>query len=192
MNQKCEKIIKNKIKICNISKAASFLILLNNILINTDKGINKIKNELNKYSGVIIGIVNKADYTFKWKRLFIMPQVKLQYQRWNVKTDENPLVDNLLFIPILRFNYPLSKRTTIQCGIQGFPLLENRYWDRVDNKNNYLSRNFMIFVSNVTPFQGYKICTQVGWQYRSINFDDPYHHDSDYYLFYVRAFAGIE
>lgn len=139
-----------------------------------------------------IGVVNKADYTFKWKNLIIMPQLKLQYQRWRWKSEENPFVDSFLLIPILRANYLLTKRTSIQFGIQGFPLLPNRHWDRANDENTYSSRNFIFLLSNYSYYRGYKVCAQVGWQYNSIDFDDPCQRDTDFYRFFVRFTAGIE
>lgn len=139
-----------------------------------------------------LGIVSKADYTFKWRNFILMPQLKLQYQRWNRKSQEHPLVDNLLLIPILRVDYPLTKRTRIQFGIQGFPLLPNRLWDRVSDENTYSSRNLILLISNTTDYQGYKLCTQVGWQYNSVDYDDPCQRDTDFYKFFIRVSAGIE
>ena len=168
--------------------------------------INNIRYEINKQyaddfgAGLIqqedridfIGVVNKADYNFRWGNLVVMPQLKLQYERWKRKSEVNPFIDNFLLIPILRVNYLITKRTKIQTGIQGFPLLENRFWDRVDSENTYSARNFIFLITNTTAYQGYKICTQIGWEYRNIDFDDLYQRDTDYYKFFVRASAGIE
>ncbi|HDI51632.1 MAG TPA: hypothetical protein ENF45_03270 [Bacteroidetes bacterium] len=60
-------------------------------------------------------------------------------------------------------------------------------------QQEYVSRTQFFFPhTNTTAYQGYKICTQIGWEYRNIDFDDPYQRDTDYYKFFVRASAGIE
>lgn len=138
-----------------------------------------------------IGLVSKADYTFRYNNLTIMPRIKNRWKRWLRKSLDKPLVDEYLLLPILRVDYRLTPRTYIKIGIQGFPLLENKMWDRVQKDYSYSERDFIILISNTINYQGYKVVWELGWQHTYRDYKGPSLIDDNYSRFFVRIHSGI-
>ncbi len=138
-----------------------------------------------------VGYLIKGDYTRHYGRMAFMPRFKLQYRRQERSTIALPLREDLILAPLVRIDYHLTHRSTIAIGAQGLPLLVDRRIDFRDRDNDAKHQTYQLAWINQSNFGGYKIGTEAGAEYRSINFDVSGLPDESFVRFFFKMFAGV-
>jgi hypothetical protein len=141
-----------------------------------------------------LAVVLQADYTWEpWRALRVIPQVKWLGQRLNDDTGTVFEVKEYYFYPILRVEYPVSERTIVKAGAQGFPFLKSRYRTSVVPEVDFDSRVYMVQVNNTSTYQGYQVNVNLGYERRLREFLEPNRiaQDQDYHRVFLRVIAGL-
>ena len=138
-----------------------------------------------------IGLLVKGDYTHHLGKLALMPRFKLQYRRHERSSVGLPFVEDLALLPILRMDYHLTSRSQIRFGMQGFPLLRDRRIDFRDRDNDVNRQTYLLMWFNHTDYGGYKIGTEAGAEYQSLDYDVRGRSDESFVRYFVRMFAGV-
>jgi len=138
-----------------------------------------------------IGFLAKGDYTHHLGRLALMPRLKLQYRRHERSSVGLPFVEDLLLVPILRMDYHLTSKSQIRFGMQGFPMLWDRQIDFRDRDNDARRQTYLLMWFNQTDYGGYKIGTEAGVEYQSIDYDVRERSDESFVRYFVRMVAGV-
>ena len=141
-----------------------------------------------------LSVVAKADYEWRpWRQLRVIPQVKWLRQR--LKDDEQRVtpIHERFFYPILRLEYPLSPRTTVKFGAQGFPFLKSTYRSEVSPGVDFDAVDYLALVSNTSAYVGYQVNVNLGYERRRRTFVDEQRSDQniDYSRFFLRVIAGL-
>ena len=141
-----------------------------------------------------LAVVVKADYEWNpWKQLRVIPQAKWLRQR--LDDDERRVleINERYFYPILRLEYPVSTRTTVKLGAQGFPFLKSTFRSEVIPGSNFDSEVYVAMVSNTSFYVGYQLNINAGFERRTRTFSDRSRSDQDvdYSRIFLRAIAGL-
>jgi hypothetical protein len=139
-------------------------------------------------------IVAKADYEWNpWRKLVVVPQVKWLRQR--LQDDDGAIVEihESFFYPILRLEYPISSRTSIKAGAQGFPVLASTYRNGLVPDVDFDSEVYLVQVGNTSTYLGYEVNVNLGWEKRKRNFKDANRRDQDeeFNRVFLRVIAGL-
>lgn len=141
-----------------------------------------------------LAVVLKADYLWEpWRSLRVIPQVKWLGQRLSDDTGTVLEVDERYFYPILRLEYPVSDRTTVRAGAQGFPFLKSRYRTEVVPDVDFDSRVYLLQVNNTSTYVGYQVNVNLGYERHLREFTDPSRGDQDLddHVLFLRVIAGL-
>jgi hypothetical protein len=141
-----------------------------------------------------LAVVLKADYTWEpWRALRVIPQVKWLGQRLNDDTRTVFEVKEYYFYPILRFEYPVSDRTAVKAGAQGFPFLKSRYRTSVIPDVDFDSRVYLLQVNNTSTYVGYQVNINLGYERRLREFTSTGRaaQDLDHHRLFLRVIAGL-
>ena len=141
-----------------------------------------------------LATVVKADYTWNpWSRLRVVPQFKWMRQR--LQDDEQRILEIAedYVYPILRLEYPLSSRTEIKLGAQGFPFLPATYRNEAAPGVDFDSRVYLALLSNTSTYVGYQINVNLGYEKRLRTFLDESRSDQDIDLsrLFLRVIVGL-
>ena len=139
-----------------------------------------------------LGAIGRADYTYRIGDLSVMPRLKVQYRRINRKSLPEPTIEEVFAAPILRLDYHLTERSEIRVGIQGFSLSPHRVVDRVDSDNNVSRQDIIVMWFNRSHFSGYRLGTEVGWEYQVLDYDLKERPDIRFNRFFIRMVTGLE
>jgi len=136
----------------------------------------------------------RADYRFYFKDLLLMPQVKYMSRKYtNHDGYELPFHEES-FYPIFRAEYPLTFKTTLKAGMQGFPGLNAKVRNLVNNQLDYDERHYVIMLTNSSLYQGYDFSLnfgyQVNWQELHGIMRKPYSRTDK--LLFIRLVVGME
>ena len=127
-------------------------------------------------------VVSRVDYAVRLWGATLQPQFKFTMLRLvDRKADRQPggtyagraLQSRLTWMPILRVEYPVMSRTTIQCGIQGLGPAPFRHEDRVRSRESFERRTLFIHAINRSSYFGYDLFTTLGLTRDSRKYDDP-------------------
>ena len=143
--------------------------------------------------------VSKLDYTLNLGKLTIQPMVK--YLVFRVKQRSSTLKDQYAdkwyeAAPILRMNYKITSKTTLQLGQQGFgtsKALSNRVKNQVEGSSTpeSLRRNMsLVMLSNSSDYWGYKIAANVGFLRTIIDYDAEGKVSDNFSQFFVKIVCG--
>ena len=141
-----------------------------------------------------LATVLKADYLWMpWKNLQVMPQFKWLRQR--LKDDQGGVleIDENFVYPILRLEYPISNRTTIKLGAQGFPFWKSTYRNNESQGVDFDTEDYVALISNNSSYVGYQINVNVGYQKSMRKFKDRsrVEQDIDFSRVFLRVIAGL-
>ena len=141
-----------------------------------------------------LAVVAKADYDWRpWKQLRVIPQIKWLRQR--LKDDEQRVLEihERYFYPILRLEYPVSSRTTMKLGAQGFSFLKSTYRSEVAPGADFDSEVYVAMVTNTSSYVGYQLNVNAGYERRIRTFVDQGRSDQDidYSRIFLRVIAGL-
>ena len=107
-------------------------------------------------------VVSRADYTRYWGALKLQPQFKFMFLRLRDQGAERSLRSEVSLIPILRAEYPLMSRSTLQVGIQGIGGFPYRFEDRVAQRHSFERRTKFVNLTNESSYFGYELFTIIG------------------------------
>ena len=137
--------------------------------------------------------VSRADYTRYWGKLKIQPQFKFMLLQLRDVRQDQWLRSELSLIPILRLEYPLLSRTTLQLGIQGIGPFPYRFEDRAAMRNTFERRTKYLNLTNRSMYFGYELFTIIGYRRDKQEFDDPLQQfrEFDSWTFFIRGLIGF-
>ena len=141
-----------------------------------------------------LATVVKADYTWNpWRRLRVVPQFKWMRQR--LQDDEQRILEIAedYVYPILRLEYPLSSRTEVKLGAQGFPFLQGTYRNGAAQGVDFDSQVYLALLSNTSTYVGYQINVNLGYEKRIRTFVDETRSDQDidFSRLFLRVIVGL-
>ena len=141
-----------------------------------------------------LATVVKADYTWNpWRRLRVVPQFKWMRQR--LQDDEQRVLEIAedYVYPILRLEYPLSSRTEVKLGAQGFPFLQGTYRNGAAQGVDFDSQVYLALLSNTSTYVGYQINVNLGYEKRIRTFVDETRSDQDidFSRLFLRVIVGL-
>ena len=147
-------------------------------------------------------LVQHLDYTVIWGKLTVRPQCKVLLLH-HVDQDADRLItgayarrtlrSELSFIPILRVEYPLLRRTALRLGVQGWGPLPYIRHDRVRERNNLERRTAFATLANRSAYRGYDLHTIIGLKGDNMDYDDRLRRGEEYdtWSFFVRVLTGF-
>jgi hypothetical protein len=106
-------------------------------------------------------LINKVDYIWQRGSLMVHPKFKHLLQRDRIGSEDRPLISYSKFIPILRVDYAITENTRLLAGLQGFPLLSHRRWDRVREEETFDQRDQLLMLKIFSEYWGYP--TTMSW-----------------------------
>ncbi len=147
-------------------------------------------------------VVSRVDYTIRLMGVTLQPQFKFTMLRLvDRKADRRPggsyagraLRSQLTWMPILRMEYPLMSRTTLQGGIQGLGPAPFRFEDRVRRHESLERRTLFFNAINRSSYFGYDLFTIFGVSKDSRQYDDRFHRSREFdtLSFFARAVIGF-
>ena len=138
-------------------------------------------------------VVSRADYTRYWGSLKVQPQFKFMLLRLRDQRAERSLRSEVSLIPILRAEYPLMSRSTLQIGIQGIGPFPYRFDDRVADRHSFDRRTKFANLTNESSYFGYQLFTIIGITRDTQDFDDDFQtfREFDSWSFFIRALVGF-
>jgi hypothetical protein len=142
--------------------------------------------------------VSKLDYTLNLGKLTIMPMIKYLGLREKQRSSdmEDGYVEKWYEVaPILRMNYKITAKTTLQLGQQGFPgkTFSNRVKNQVEGGSDpeSLKRNMsLVMLSNSSDYWGYKIAANVGFLRTIIDYDKEGKVSDNYSQIFIKIVCG--
>ena len=147
----------------NLNVQNSFLLRRNNqAAVDLDDGSGLLQEQDTRSH---LTLINKIDYTWENGSLKVQPKFKHMLQRDRVGSNSEPTRSYSAFIPILRVDYALTEKTRILSGIQGFPLLPYKNWDRVQEDATFEQRDYMIMVNSHAEYWGFD--TTIFWGFQA-------------------------
>jgi hypothetical protein len=141
-----------------------------------------------------LALVARADYTWRpWRDLRVIPQVKWMSQQLGDDDGTILEVEERFFFPILRVEYPISSRTSIKAGAQGFPFLESTYRNDVSPDVDFDEKVYLVQLNNTSNYVGYEVNVNLGFERRQRRFLDRSRKDQDldYQRVFLRVIAGL-
>lgn len=141
-----------------------------------------------------LAVVAKADYWWNpWRDLQVVPQVKWLRQRRQDDEDQVVEIREDFFYPILRLEYPLSARTSVKLGAQGFPFWQSTYRNDATPGVDFDSQVYLAQLSNTSTYLGYQVNVNLGYEKRKRTFLDETRgaQDIDYSRLFLRVIAGL-
>ena len=138
-------------------------------------------------------VVSRADYTRYWGSLKVQPQFKFMLLRLRDQRADRSLRSEVSLIPILRAEYPLMSRSTLQVGIQGIGPFPYRFEDRAAERNTFERRTKFVSLTNRSAYFGYQLFTIIGFTRDKQDFDDEFQtfREFDSWSFFIRALVGF-
>ena len=96
-------------------------------------------------------------------------------------------------IPILKLRYPLTSRTTLQVGAQGWGPLPYRLNDRTEKRNSLEQRTAVVSLTNRSRYFGYDMYTIIGFSREELDFDERFQRfrNFDRWTLFVRNLIGF-
>ena len=138
-------------------------------------------------------VVSRADYTRYWGALKLQPQFKFMFLRLRDQGAERSLRSEVSLIPILRAEYPLMSRSTLQVGIQGIGGFPYRFEDRVAQRHSFERRTKFVNLTNESSYFGYELFTIIGITRDKRDYDDDQQKfdEFDTWSFFIRTLVGF-
>ena len=176
----------------------SKLFAIDNLVLGTS-----IKYELNRQMGPggsryndirSWASVNRISYTWSRGKLTITSQLKYMVRRErDLKGKIFPMHRNY-FYPILKAEYALTPNTKLKAGAQGFPFMRSWYRDVLNRSMNYTTEDYIVMLTNMSVYKGYRFSFNTGWHLRIKRFEDRSRRseDEDYSVVFAQLTMGLE
>ena len=138
--------------------------------------------------------VQQADYTYQWRRLQVVPAIKGLWLKQTRQRIDLPLIYTRTLIPLITTRVRLSEVTELKAGIQGPPGWWYRVTDLADPRNSFAEQTITVVLSNLTPYRGYRLSTNLGITNTKRRFKDPFRflEDFDTTSLVLRVILGNE
>ena len=135
-------------------------------------------------------LINKIDYVWEWGPFTVHPKFKHLLQRDRIGSEDRPLRSYSDFIPILRADCAFTDHTRLLTGIQGFPLLAYKHWDRVDKDDAFDQRDYMFMVKISSEYWGYATTMSVGMHFTRREYSRLQERDIKNHRIFVDVYIG--
>ena len=139
---------------------------------------------------MLFGVVNKADYAFRYGDLVVKPMLKHLFLTRDVKSHPKPSVRMTTLTPILIVNYRITDRTSLQAGAEGTPLLRAVVSDGVDEAVSFESEHYLLQGTVKGTSSGYNVFITLGIQHTKLDYDEPEKPNESVTLSFVRVTLG--
>ncbi len=138
-------------------------------------------------------VVSRADYTYQWGKLRVVPQFKFLLLRLQDHEVDQALRSEYRVIPILKLRYPLMSRTVLQAGVQGWGPLPYRLENRSQKRESLEQRTMVVTLTNRSRYFGYDMHTIIGFRREELDFDEPFQQfrEVDDWQFFVQGLVGF-
>ena len=137
--------------------------------------------------------VSRLEYTHRWGKLSVTPQYKFMFLRLRDQERGSNLLSEIRSIPILRIEYPLMSRTSLQAGFQGIGPFPYRLKDDTADRNSYEQRTAFVTITNLTGYFGYELVTTIGVNKDQREYDTKFRdtRDFDNISLFIRGMIGF-
>jgi len=156
---------------------------------NRNKSIGQIRNDIIERAQVV-----RVDYKYYFRKLLIMPQVKLMTLKYTNHDNIERGKHEQYFYPILRIEFPLTFKTTFRAGAQGFPGLNSTVRNLMNDQLNFDERHYIIMLSNQSLYNGYDFTMNFGFQmdYRNLHGIMRRSYNVTDRMLFIRLYVGME
>jgi hypothetical protein len=117
------------------------------------------KNDIIERSHIV-----RADYRYYFRKLLITPQMKFMSRKYTNHNSIERGFHEESFYPILKAEYPLTMKTTLKAGAQGFPGLNATVRNLMNDQLDYDERHYTIMLTNRSLYQGYDFSLNFGYE----------------------------
>ena len=159
--------------------------------------INIIKyefyNQRNAAAGVsdmaqFLGIINKVDYTFRYRNLAIRPKIKSMYHYESAFLKANKDINALTEFLFLEVNFPVLNQSRLQLGV------EQVFFTDYADEQNYNANTLAVQFTNAGAYVGYSLTTNVGLsvERRSFRGDLEGRPTERFTNAFINIFAGLD
>ena len=141
-----------------------------------------------------LAVVARADYTWNpWRNLLVKPQIKWLRQRRGDDEEKVAEIHERFLYPIVRLEYPISVRTSVKLGAQGFPFWQSSYRNETTPGVDFDAKVYLAQLSNTSTYLGYQINVNLGYERHKRTFLDEMRADQDvdYSRIFLRVIAGL-
>jgi hypothetical protein len=110
-------------------------------------------------------LVTRGSYEWKLGQLTVMPMFKFRTEHKTVPSSgRRPLLHTRHLIPILRMDYALTSRSLLRAGIQGFPMLKERFRNVAWPFVAYDATSQVLLFQNQGNYSGYDVSLNLGFR----------------------------
>jgi len=138
--------------------------------------------------------IYRAEYKYYLKDLLVNPQVKFMTRKFTNGDGYEMILHEQYFYPIIKVEYPLTLNTSFRAGAQGFPGLNAKVRNLVNNQLDYDTRYYVFMLSNKSFYSGYDFSLNFGFESNWQNFEgiarQAYNRTDRVY--FVRLVVGLE
>jgi len=138
--------------------------------------------------------VFRADYRYYFRKLMIIPQVKFMSRKYTNHNGIERTFHEEYFYPIIKLEYPVTFKTVLKAGAQGFPGLNSTVRNIMNDQLDYDERNYLIMLTNRSLYQGYDFSLNFGYEVKWQEFNGimrKAYNRTDKVLF-IRLVVGME
>ncbi len=138
--------------------------------------------------------VLRGNYTWRWGSLSIVPQFKYMAFEREDREDRLRPISERFFYPMLLVGFVLTPNSDLHLGLQGFPFLQSTFRDKVNDRQDFDSEDYVIQLVNRSDYNGHHLSLNLGYQKevkepkdQTRTFDDI-----DRSFLFIRLIMGLE
>ena len=135
-------------------------------------------------------MANKIDYTYNWRHLKIVPRFKHTYRRSKFPDRQVPYSQSRRLIPILQVDYDITPNTVLKTGVQGFPLLPERYTNLANPEFDFRKNTYTGFLQNRSNYSGYDLTILMGFFRTFTEFSGSLRPSGGYIEYFFKVYIG--
>lgn len=132
-----------------------------------------------------VGVVTKVDYTWRRGSLTVEPKLKQRFLHEGADSDEDPRRSFVDLIPIVEAYYRLTANTQFVVGIQGFPGLPYKHWDRSDDTGTFDQTDYLGMARMDSEYFGRRLSYFLGYQRTARKYDRLKDRNTEQGVFFV-------
>ena len=108
--------------------------------------------------------VLRGNYNWKWGSLRVKPQFKYMAFVRDDREKRLPPISERFFYPMLLVGFDLTPNTALQLGAQGFPFLQSTFRDKINDRGDFDSEDYLIQLTNNSDYNGHQLSFNLGYQ----------------------------
>ncbi|NKB67432.1 MAG: hypothetical protein GKR89_10255 [Candidatus Latescibacteria bacterium] len=152
-------------------------------------------------------MVNKFDYTWRWKRLTLQPMFKHTLLKQDLLAGTAPggipsstdVVDGIFssrardvteLVPIFHAGIDFTELTRLEVGIEGFPFFKERFIDRENSLADFDSETYLAQIKMRGVSGGFDVFIVTGMQYTKKEFDEAALPSGSFVRSFFQIFVG--